>query len=110
MGTVRSRAPRLALVLLGLAAGLGAVLADAAERRAAHRQGRQVRQATVRLLGSADLVLSSSSRWLRHLSLSEPGAAFQDAPAILDLDPGGGITGPRRELLFGPAKPYEARP
>ena len=54
----------------------------------------ELRQAAARLIGAPDLVLSSSSRWLRHPSLSEPGAPFSDAPATLDSDPAGGIIGP----------------
>jgi hypothetical protein len=85
------------LVLVG-----GIVLASISRRgltgRAeAHR--REVREATTRLLGTADLALSSSSRWLRHPSQAEPGAAFADAPASLDPDPGGAAIGPPLPIL-----------
>ena len=59
------------------------------------------RDAIVRILGTADLFLSSSSRWIRHPSLSEPGAAFQELPAGMDVDPAGGVIGPAPELLVG---------
>jgi len=84
------------VVLMGLLLGGGmvAMLLDAEVRRGqqAGRAG-QVR-AVVRLVGSADLALSSASRWLRHPSLSEPGAAFADGPAMLDNDPAGAAIGP----------------
>jgi hypothetical protein len=59
----------------------------------------EMRRAVTRLLGTPDLALSSSSRWLRHPSQAEPGAAFSDAPAALDPDPGGAAIGPPLELL-----------
>jgi len=86
------------VALLVLALGTAAMLADASSRRAA--QGRRAAEveAAVRLLGTADLALSSASRWLRHPSLSEPGAAFADAPALLDADPAGALIGPPFEV------------
>ena len=92
------------VLVLVLAVGLWWVGVDAAERRVdrAARQGE--REATVRLLGTADLFLSSSSRWIRHPSLSEPGAAFHELPAGLDVDPAGGVIGPAPELLAGGAR------
>ncbi len=50
-------------------------------------------------LGSADLALSSSSRWLRHPSLVEPGAAAADGPAALDVDPAGTWIQPSTAVL-----------
>ncbi|MEM6960745.1 MAG: hypothetical protein AAF550_03250 [Myxococcota bacterium] len=61
---------------------------------AGHRRSlprRQAATSTVRLLGLPDLALSSTSRWLRHPSLSEPSAPFSDGPATLDQDPAGGV-------------------
>lgn len=82
-----------------LAAGTLWMLRDAAAQRAA-RQGRTPQvQSIVRLLGVADLALSSSSRWLRHPSITEPGAPFADSPAILDNDPAGAMIGPPDEVL-----------
>lgn len=88
----------LASVLL-LAAALGWLLLDAAARRARQRERAPQAQAIGRLLGVADLALSSSSRWLRHPSVSEPGAPFADGPAILDNDPAGAAIGPPFEVL-----------
>ncbi len=92
------------VLLLVLAAGIWWVGSDAAERRAVRATRQGEREATVRLLGTADLFLSSSSRWIRHPSLSEPGAAFQELPAGLDVDPAGGVIGPAPELLAGGAR------
>lgn len=72
---------------------------DAANRRDERASRQDEREAIVRLLGTADLFLSSSSRWIRHPSLSEPGAAFQETPAGLDVDSAGGVIGPAPELL-----------
>ena len=98
----------LALVVLAIVAGLAWMLLDAEWRRKAHRAKWRQIEATVRILGAADLVLSSTSRWLRHPSLTEPGAPFAESPAILDADPGGGWMGPPREPLFpGAGSPTE---
>jgi hypothetical protein len=85
----------LALTLLGVAA------ADAARRanEAAATDHAGTQAALGRLLGSADLALSSSSRWLRHPSLVEPGAAAADAPGSLDADPAGALHPPRPAIL-----------
>jgi hypothetical protein len=96
----RSMSPRLrtlAAGLLVLLLGLAAVTWDAARRRSAGGPARRVRIAAARVLGMPDLSLSSSSRWLRHPSQTEPSAPFADAPASLDADPGGAILGPPRE-------------
>jgi hypothetical protein len=82
-----------------VAGGLVWMVLDAAARRREHAQRLAMRAAMVRLVGTADLFVSSSSRWIRHLSVTEPGAAFADGPAILDGDPGGGFVGPSTELL-----------
>jgi hypothetical protein len=91
--------PAAALGVL-LAAGVG-IAFDAERQRLLHRQAQPDVQAVVRWLGTADMALSSASRWLRHPSLSEPGAAFADAPAILDADPAGAMIAPPRAVLTG---------
>ncbi|HEY8429688.1 MAG TPA: hypothetical protein VIL20_14990 [Sandaracinaceae bacterium] len=91
---------RLRIVAIGgaLAVGaLAAVLLDAARLRAARDAARHA--AVVELVGTSDLALSSSARWLRHPSQAEPGAPFSDAPASLDVDPAGAWIGPPRRLL-----------
>lgn len=93
-----------------LVVGAVAITVDAARQR--RRQGRVLPEmrAAVRLLGTADMALSSASRWLRHPSLSEPGAAFADAPAILDADPAGALIAPPPVLWSGiNAGPVEIR-
>ncbi len=80
-----------------------AMLAHAHALRAATNAPRAEREraALVRLLGTPDLAVSSSSRWLRHPSLSEPGAAFTDGPAVLDTDPAGAAIPLPRALYRG---------
>lgn len=90
-----------ALLTAGLAVGGLMITLDAAWQRARHHRSEMEIQSVVRLLGTADMALSSASRWLRHPSLSEPGAAFADAPAILDADPAGAMIAPPRALLAG---------
>lgn len=98
MSFVPGRRPRLAaLVLLVVLATLCGVLVDAAARRGARDDARQ--DAVVALTGLPDLALSSSARWLRHPSQTEPAAAAADLPASLDVDPAGAMIGPPREVL-----------
>ena len=98
-----ARAPAAVALAVGalLAACVLAMLLHAsAERARSHAPDAQRARATVvRLTGSPDLALSSASRWLRHPSLSEPGAAFADAPALPDVDPAGAAIAPPRALL-----------
>jgi hypothetical protein len=86
------------------------MLVDAACQRSARLERHPQTQAVVRLLGMADLALSSSSRWLRHPSVSEPGAAFADGPAMLDVDPAGAAIGPPFEPPGASAKAGFADP
>jgi hypothetical protein len=92
------------LLVIALVAGGVGIALDAARQRVRHRQTEPEIRAVVRLLGTADMALSSASRWLRHPSLSEPGAAFADAPAILDADPAGAFIAPPRTVLAGSLK------
>ena len=92
------------VLVVVLTVGVFWVSDDSAGRRSARAARQADREAIVRLLGTADLFLSSSSRWIRHLSLVEPGAAFQESPAGLDVDPAGGVIGPAPELLAGGAR------
>jgi hypothetical protein len=86
------------LVLMLATVGLAV---DGARRRSAQLRGQREVEAIVRLLGTADMALSSASRWLRHPSLSEPGAAFSDGPAILDVDPAGALIAPALPVMAG---------
>jgi hypothetical protein len=96
-----------------LAVGVAWMLLDDAAQRAVQRERSPQVQSIVRLLGVADLALSSSSRWLRHPSVSEPGAPFAEGPAILDNDPAGAVIGPPHEVLAtsvsGPVGPTPFR-
>jgi len=96
-----ARAKLLGAGALAIVLAAAGVVYDAGERRAgaARAQQQVLARAAVRVLGTPDLALSSSSRWLRHPSSTEPGAPFADAPASLDVDPGGAVLGPPVELL-----------
>jgi hypothetical protein len=104
-----ARAPGAAALAAGAFLTVGALLttgvvamllhASAERARANAPDAQRARAAVVRLTGSPDLALSSASRWLRHPSLSEPGAAFADAPALPDVDPAGAAIAPPRTLL-----------
>lgn len=93
----RVRAAALGALLAAIA--LGSIVLDASRRRAAREEDSARQDAVVAITGTSDLALSSSARWLRHPSQSEPGAAFSDAPASLDVDPAGAWIGPPRDVL-----------
>jgi hypothetical protein len=98
----RLRAVASALAVLALA-----VLAAAWDARARRPDTRAV-DAFVSRTGSSELALSTTSRWLRHPSSAEPGAACQDQPPCLDTDPAGLAIAPPRSL-FGPSVSIDAR-
>jgi len=87
----------LAASLLALAVALAAMLLDAGRRRDARPAG--AHRALVAATGLPDLALSSSSRWLRHPSEAEAGAALADVPGGPDTDPAGGLIGPPVPIL-----------
>ncbi len=70
---------------------------DASHRRAVRALEQHAIDRVSRRLASPDLALSGGARWLRSLSLEEPGAAFAEGPAAPDPDPAGGIVAPPRE-------------
>ena len=80
-----------ALVVAGLAY-------DANARRAAKAKDAAAIDALARRLPTSDLALSGGARWLRAISLEEPGAAFADGPASPDPDPAGAAMAPPIEL------------
>ncbi|MDB4941752.1 MAG: hypothetical protein JWP97_1286 [Labilithrix sp.] len=89
------RAALISLVILASPAIVIAVLAlDARGRRATKAQDTSAIDALARRLPTSDLALSGGSRWLRAISLEEPGAAFADAPASPDPDPAGAAMAP----------------
>jgi hypothetical protein len=85
------------LLLLVLPASTAAITLDARARRRARDADQGAIDAVARRLPSSDLALSGGARWLRFPSLEEPGAAFQDGPALPDPDPAGGTMAPPRE-------------
>lgn len=71
---------------------------DASARRAVAAREAPAIDALARRLPSSDLALSGGARWLRAISLEEPGAAFADGPASPDPDPAGAAMAPPVEL------------
>jgi hypothetical protein len=93
----RAMAVAVALVVspLLVIVGLGF---DAHARRRAKGAESEAIDALARRLPTSDLALSGGARWLRSVSLEEPGAAFSDGPAVPDPDPAGAAMAPPREL------------
>ena len=71
---------------------------DASARRHERARHEPAVSAVAARLPSSDLALSGGARWLRMPSLEEPGAAFQDGPALPDPDPGDGAMSPPRAV------------
>ena len=87
-----------AALLAVLPVALAVISLDASARRARRAREQPAIDAVARRLPSSDLALSGGARWLRAPSLEEPGAAFQDGPALPDPDPAGGVMAPPREV------------
>ena len=81
-------------LLLVLPASVAAIAIDASGRRAARARDEAAIEAIAHIVPSSDLALSGGARWLRFPSMEEPGAAFQDGPALPDPDPAGGAMAP----------------
>ena len=92
-----------ALVVSGLAY-------DAHARRAAKAHDAAAIDTLARRLPTSDLALSGGARWLRAISLEEPGAAFADGPAAPDPDPAGAAMAPPVELWSATTTAASARP
>lgn len=97
------RATRIAVALvvspLLVIVGLGY---DAHARRGTKDAEAGSIDALARRLPTSDLALSGGARWLRSVSLEEPGAAFADGPATPDPDPAGAAMAPPIELWTAP--------
>jgi hypothetical protein len=78
---------------------------DAHARRAAARNDDAAVDAVASRLPTSDLALSGGARWLRAISLEEPGAAFADGPALPDPDPAGAAMAPPVELWSATTTP-----
>jgi hypothetical protein len=90
---------RLALaLLLVLPLSIAGIALDAAGRRRARERDQPAIDAVAPRLPSSDLALSGGARWLRFPTLEEPGAAFQDGPALPDPEPAGGAMSPPRDV------------
>jgi len=93
------RAMRIAVALLVspvlVIVGLGI---DARARRTAKEAELPAIDALAKRLPTSDLALSGGARWLRSVSLEEPGAAFADGPALPDPDPAGAAMAPPVDL------------
>ena len=97
MSHALSRRVALALIVSPalVIAGLGY---DAHARREAKTHEAVAIDTVARRLPTSDLALSGGARWLRAISLEEPGAAFADGPALPDPDPAGAAMAPPIEL------------
>lgn len=99
------RAKRIALVLvLSPALVVGGLALDARARRAEKAGQAAAIEAVARRLPTSDLALSGGARWLRAVSLEEPGAAFADGPALPDPDPAGAAMAPPVEVWASEAR------
>lgn len=78
---------------------------DARARRAESARHDEEVKTLVQRLPSGDLALSGGARWLRSISLEEPGAAFADGPALPDPDPAGAAMAPPVEVWAGRREP-----
>jgi hypothetical protein len=93
------RARALALALLASPVLVIATIGiDARARRSAKDAEAGAIEALSRRLPTCDLALSGGARWLRAVSLEEPGAAFADGPASPDPDPAGAAMAPPVEI------------
>jgi hypothetical protein len=101
-----TRARRVALALvLSPALVVTGLAYDAHARRAAKANDEPAIDALARRLPTSDLALSGGARWLRAISLEEPGAAFADGPASPDPDPAGAAMAPPTELWSDSTRP-----
>ena len=97
------RAMRIAVaIMVSPALVIAGVAWDAHARRAAKGNETASIDALARRLPTSDLALSGGARWLRSVSLEEPGAAFADGPASPDPDPAGAAMAPPLELWAAP--------
>lgn len=93
---LRARVAVTLFAFVGVALLVVAMGFHARAARAARDLDQPIVDAVARRLPSSDLALSGGARWLRAPSMEEPGAAFQDGPALPDPDPAGGIMAPPR--------------
>ena len=104
MNHARTRQVALALVL-SPALVVAGLAYDANARRATKAGEAAAIDALAKRLPTSDLALSGGARWLRAISLEEPGAAFADGPASPDPDPAGAAMAPPVELWSESVRP-----
>lgn len=83
---------------------------DAHARRLAKTAEVPAIDALSKRLPSSDLALSGGARWLRAISLEEPGAAFADGPALPDPDPAGAAMAPPVDVWNAAASAGKSAP
>jgi hypothetical protein len=104
-----ARARWIAAALVVSPALVVASLAADARARRAHKEREQPSiDALAKRLPTSDLALSGGARWLRAVSLEEPGAAFADGPASPDPDPAGAAIAPPVEVWSAAASAGKA--
>lgn len=93
------RAATLALFfLVSPVLAIGGLGMDAKLRSERKTQEEPAVRAVAKRLPTNDLALSGGARWLRTVSVEEPGAAFADGPALPDPDPVGAAMAPPVEV------------
>jgi len=106
-----ARTKRIAIALVVSPTLVVTVLAyDAHARRVARAAEAPSIDALAKRLPTSDLALSGGARWLRAVSLEEPGAAFADGPASPDPDPAGAAMAPPVELWSATAASSASTP
>lgn len=83
------------LVLVGLFAGLAALIATLIDARSTSRDNSSD-IVLVQRLGLTDLALFSEARYTRHPSQADLHSAFQDHPAAFEHFPSGSFVKPAR--------------
>jgi hypothetical protein len=94
---MRDKAIALALLVSPVLV-IGGLAMDARARRVQSARDSAAIDAVAKRLPTSDLALSGGARWLRAVSLEEPGAAFADGPALPDPDPAGAAMAPPVEV------------
>ncbi|MFO0671885.1 MAG: hypothetical protein U0235_20055 [Polyangiaceae bacterium] len=103
LGAMKRRAAIAIAVAVGGVSLLVACSVHASRARAASNAQNPAFGALARALPSPDVALTGGARWLRSVSVEEPGAAGADGIGFPDSEPGSGaISAPR--AAYAPAK------
>lgn len=95
-------------LVLALSLLIACTLHARGARRQAAREEPALRQVFAELPPS-DVALTGGARWLRAVSLEEPGAAQSDGIAFPDPEPGGGAITPPRAAWAAEVTPASER-